>query len=64
MCLEALTWSTTAIGAAMCRAASRLSGTRARWPAPPLPLRSYGEAAEQPRHAILKEFVYRSHNLI
>eukprot|EP00965_Chrysotila_dentata_P120405 3981407-Pleurochrysis_carterae.AAC.1 len=48
--LEALTWSNTAIGAAMCRAASRLSGKGARWPAPPLSLRSYAEAAEKPRH--------------
>eukprot|EP00965_Chrysotila_dentata_P177585 5866662-Pleurochrysis_carterae.AAC.1 len=54
--IEALPW---------CRAASGLSGTGARWPAPPLQLHSYGEAAEQPRHAmltiILKELVYSSH---
>eukprot|EP00965_Chrysotila_dentata_P043135 1432815-Pleurochrysis_carterae.AAC.5 len=62
--LEALTWVNTAIGAAMCRAASRLSGTGARWLAPPLQLRSYGEAAEQPRHAIWKELVYRSHMML
>eukprot|EP00965_Chrysotila_dentata_P209065 6185072-Pleurochrysis_carterae.AAC.3 len=62
--LEALTGSNTAIGVAMCRAASRLSGTGARWPAPPLPLRSYGEAAEQPRHAILEELVYSSHMML
>eukprot|EP00965_Chrysotila_dentata_P151906 5019599-Pleurochrysis_carterae.AAC.1 len=58
--LKALTWSHMAIGAAMCRAATRLSGSGARWPAPPLSLRSYGEAAEQPRHAILKNLVYNT----
>eukprot|EP00965_Chrysotila_dentata_P204168 6182166-Pleurochrysis_carterae.AAC.1 len=62
--LEALTWSDTAIGAAMCRAALRLSGTGARWTAPPYSLRSYGEAAEQPRQEILKELVYRSHMML